>query len=82
LIDEHLFVEAMALSALFAESEEDDENEGNFVDGMQDEDQAFDNAFQEDQGISSLEKVLRFIERLSNSEGIYKKMRQGSDLSS
>ena len=79
LIDEHLFIEALALCALFNGSKEDDI--GSPTKGFTEENNAYDD--QPDMSTeSSLEKMLSFIERMANSDGINKKLKRGNDLSS
>ncbi len=82
MLDEHLFVEALALAALFSEAGESAavavEEEAAASPDVQDEDCAYE--IEDTSETTSVEKVLRFIERLANSDGIYKRLKQGGDI--
>lgn len=74
IIDEHLFVEALAIVGLSDYQTDDvDREELSDKGSYQDEDEPFARAdFEEDVSeLSPVEKVLQLVERIANSDGIY-----------
>lgn len=81
-IDEHLFVESIALIALYNEQMEAQILKGGrgFKDEINDEFANEEENLKADDDISEnspIERVLLLIEKMSNAEGVYKKIRKG-----
>ena len=80
LIDEHLFVEALALCSLYdLDQKESDIDAGVYMTGDE-EDEPFakvdvDEDLSEE---SPVEKVLSIIERIANSDGVFKQFKKGN----
>lgn len=77
-IDEHLFVESLALIALYDESSEVTSPSKRQLFEQDDMDKNEMNINEDDCNENTpVEKVLELIEKMANSEGVFKRMRKG-----